>query len=46
VQRDADTSYRRRVAFDVAFARGRSLRLYLLILARTVPAVLSGRGAC
>jgi len=46
VQRDADTSYRRRVAFDVAFSRGRSLRLYLLILARTVPAVLSGRGAC
>jgi len=45
VQRDADTSYRRRVAFDVAFARGRSLRLYLLILARTVPAVLTGRGA-
>jgi len=45
VQRDADTSYRRRVAFDVAFARGRSLRLYLLILVRTVPAVLSGRGA-
>jgi len=45
VQRNADTSYRRRVAFDVAFARGRSLRLYLLILARTVPAVLTGRGA-
>ena len=45
VQRDADTSYRRRVAFDVAFARGRSLRLYVLILARTVPAVLTGRGA-
>jgi exopolysaccharide production protein ExoY len=45
VQRDAGTSYRRRVAFDVTFARGRSLRLYLLILARTVPAVLTGRGA-
>ena len=45
VQRQADTSYRRRVAFDVSFARGRSLRLYLLILARTIPAVLSGRGA-
>jgi exopolysaccharide production protein ExoY len=45
VQRHAGTSYRRRVAFDVAFARARSLRLYLLILARTVPAVLTGRGA-
>jgi exopolysaccharide production protein ExoY len=45
VQRHAGTSYRRRIAFDVAFARARSLRLYLLILARTVPAVLTGRGA-
>ncbi len=45
VQRDADTSYRRRVAFDIAYARGRSLRLYLMTLARTVPAVLQGRGA-
>lgn len=45
VQRHADTSYRRRVAFDVSFARARSLRLYLLILARTVPAVLIGKGA-
>ena len=45
VQRCADTTYRRRVANDVAFARSRSLRLYLVILARTVPAVLTGRGA-
>ncbi len=45
VQRDGSTSYRRRVAFDVAFARARSPRLYLLIIARTVPAVLTGRGA-
>jgi exopolysaccharide production protein ExoY len=45
VQRDADTSYRRRVAYDVAYARSRSPRLYLVILARTVPAVLTGRGA-
>lgn len=45
VQRSADTTYRRRVANDVAFARSRSLRLYLVILARTVPAVLTGRGA-
>ncbi len=45
VQRDGETTYRRRVAFDVAFARGRCLRLYLAILARTVPAVFIGRGA-
>jgi exopolysaccharide production protein ExoY len=45
VQREADTSYRRRVAFDVAYARSRSPRLYLLILARTVPVVLTGKGA-
>jgi exopolysaccharide production protein ExoY len=45
VQRHAGTSYRRRVAFDVAYARGRSPQLNLVILARTVPAVLSGRGA-
>jgi len=45
VRRHTGTSYRRRVAFDVTFARARSLRLYLLILARTVPAVLTGRGA-
>ncbi len=45
VQRRADTSYRRRVAFDVAFTRSRSVRLYFLILAKTVPCVLTGRGA-
>lgn len=45
VQRHADTSYRRRVAFDLAFAKARSVRLYLLILARTVPAVWKGAGA-
>lgn len=45
VQRHAATSYRRRVAFDVAYARTRSVRLYLVILVRTVPAVLIGRGA-
>jgi len=45
IQRHAGTTYRRRVAFDVSFARSRSLRLYLLILARTVPAVLIGKGA-
>ena len=45
VRRDADTSYRRRVAYDVAYARARSPGLYLAILARTLPVVLVGRGA-
>ncbi|MDF8335257.1 sugar transferase [Novosphingobium cyanobacteriorum] len=46
VQRDDTTSYRRRVAFDVAYARSRSLSLNVQILAMTVPTVLLGRGAC
>lgn len=46
VQREADTSYRRRVAFDVAYTRARSLRLNLAILILTVPSVLRGKGAC
>jgi lipopolysaccharide/colanic/teichoic acid biosynthesis glycosyltransferase len=33
------------VALDVEYSRRRSLWLNLWILARTVPAVLSGRGA-
>ncbi|MGZ6675255.1 MAG: hypothetical protein ACXVFM_23200 [Solirubrobacteraceae bacterium] len=33
------------VALDVQYARSRSLRLNLKILARTVPAVFAGRGA-
>jgi lipopolysaccharide/colanic/teichoic acid biosynthesis glycosyltransferase len=33
------------IKLDVEYARRRSLRLNLWILARTVPAVLSGRGA-
>lgn len=45
VRRDAATSYRRRVAYDVIYARARSARLYFAILARTVPVVLVGRGA-
>lgn len=45
VRRDGATSYRRRVAYDVAFARSRSPGLYFAILARTVPVVLVGRGA-
>ena len=39
-----DVSYRRRVAIDVTFVRVRSTRMYLQILARTVPAVLSKTG--
>lgn len=46
VQRDADTSYRRRVAFDLTYARSRSLMLNVRILVLTVPSVLRGRGAC
>lgn len=46
VQRSHDTSYRRRIAFDVAYARSRSVPLNLRIIALTVPTVLLGRGAC
>ncbi|MEO0032392.1 MAG: hypothetical protein RIS94_2150 [Pseudomonadota bacterium] len=46
VQRSHDTSYRRRVAFDVAYARSRSVRLNLRIMMLTVPTVMLGRGAC
>lgn len=41
-----DTTYRRRVAFDVVFARRRSLGLYGRIMMMTVPAVLLQRGSC
>ena len=39
------TSYRRRVACDVTYARSRSARGDLAIIARTIPAVLMARGA-
>lgn len=39
-----NTTYRRRVALDTAYARNRSVALDLAIMARTVPAVLSGSG--
>lgn len=39
-----NTTYRRRVALDTAYARSRNLTLDLAIMARTVPAVLSGSG--
>jgi len=40
-----DTTYRRRVALDVAYARTKSLRLDLAILFLTVPRVLLARGS-
>jgi len=46
VKREERTSYRRRVAFDLAYARSRSLALNLGILLLTVPSVLRGQGAC
>lgn len=39
-----NTTYRRRVALDTAYARSRNVALDLAILARTVPAVLTGSG--
>jgi lipopolysaccharide/colanic/teichoic acid biosynthesis glycosyltransferase len=44
VTRDAETSYRRRVATDVLYRRKRSLALDLRIILMTVPAVLFGSG--
>ncbi|MFT4027912.1 MAG: sugar transferase [Novosphingobium sp.] len=41
----SQTTYRRRVACDVAYARGRSPWCNIQIIARTVPAVLLSRGA-
>ncbi|MDB5690026.1 MAG: hypothetical protein JWL91_1902 [Sphingomonas bacterium] len=41
----SNTSYRRRVAMDVAYARAKSLRLDMSILLATVPAVVGGRGS-
>ena len=40
-----DTSYRRRIAFDVVYARRRSLALDAKILAVTVPRVMMQKGA-
>jgi exopolysaccharide production protein ExoY len=39
-----DTTYRRRVALDTAYARSRNLALDVAIIARTVPAVVFGSG--
>jgi len=39
-----NTTYRRRVALDTAYARSRTVSMDLAIMARTVPAVLTGSG--
>jgi len=39
-----NTTYRRRVALDTAYARSRNLALDVAIMARTVPAVVLGSG--
>lgn len=46
VRREEQTSYRRRIAFDLTYARSRSLSLNLGILLLTVPSVVRGQGAC
>lgn len=40
-----DLTYRRRVALDVMFTRRRSVTMYLLILAATLPAVIRRHGS-
>jgi hypothetical protein len=39
------TTYRRRVALDVVFARTLDVKLYLGLLIRTLPAALLSRGS-
>jgi exopolysaccharide production protein ExoY len=39
-----NTTYRRRVALDTAYARSRNIALDIAIMVRTIPAVLSGSG--
>ena len=41
----SETTYRRRIALDVAFVRLRSFKLYARILVFTIPAVLLRRGS-
>ena len=42
----SNTSYRRRVAIDVVYARSKSLALDMRILFATIPAVIGARGSC
>ena len=41
----SDTSYRRRVAYDVTYVRSRSLAIDFGILARTIPVVITAKGS-
>lgn len=41
----SNTSYRRRVAYDVTYVRSRSLVTDFKILARTIPAVMTAKGS-
>lgn len=41
-----NTTYRRRIAFDVTYSRSRSTRLNLKIIILTIPSVLLARGSC
>jgi lipopolysaccharide/colanic/teichoic acid biosynthesis glycosyltransferase len=41
----SDTTYRRRVALDVAYSRHRSIGLNVKIMLMTIPAVLAARGS-
>jgi lipopolysaccharide/colanic/teichoic acid biosynthesis glycosyltransferase len=45
ITRDAQTSYRRRVATDVFYVRNRSVAFDMKILVATLPAVIAGGGA-
>lgn len=42
----SNTSYRRRVATDVAYARSRGLAMDIRIMLLTIPSVLRGDGSC
>ncbi len=42
----SNTSYEERISLDESYVKSRSLRLDIRILVRTIPAMLSGEGAC
>jgi exopolysaccharide production protein ExoY len=39
-----DTTYRRRVAFDVTYSRKKNIALDTFIILKTIPAVIRGNG--
>lgn len=41
----SDTSYRRRVAFDVLYSRSRTVRSDMKILVTTIPCILLAKGS-